>query len=602
MPLTPESASRRRLAAVRLLVEVVGFAVVLFVTRFVARPYLLAQLEGDECHAGGIAVDWLAHGFRFPFLVYGQTEYDNASFFGGILAAGAFSLLGRNLLALKLVPLLFSTASAVATLRLLRGCLEELGLTSRRVRWVATAVLVIAIALAPLTVTFCSALEIFSHSSSAAVNTLLLALFSCHVRTRSAMGAAGRWALVGLALFLTKGTILIVPVLAVVEIVLARRSPRQLAAACGGFFLGALPELLMVVQRHGIGWAVLIFRTEENSRKFPQAFLTDLWTLSENRVELLAVWTLAIAAGVAMLIRSLRRRSGTQLSRGNALATGGSPPVTLALVVGVTLLHLAMLAVMAQGGLADAYASYGYPTLVVLLAVLVASICAQAAVRWGEAGGTWISIAAIAVTLVLFRLDTATWELATLRSLWRDRPSAACSWRLAEGFGREYRAGLAPPGRSLEQHVIERCRSLAEEDQVLNCIGGIARVLLHRGGMVAEAQVAELSESERRAYAYYSGIHMGGDTSPCEHFTSADLRAECVGAVRLDCLAFADSYMRLVAAQNIGRPRCNLHEPPMNGYWSVLRADLLERPAGNPPSAAVRALMKGCTSVVDECY
>ncbi|MFN8644254.1 MAG: hypothetical protein U0802_22320 [Candidatus Binatia bacterium] len=91
-----------------------GFAALFFLTRFVARGYLAPQMD-QECHIGGIAVDVLTHGVRFPLLAYAPNEYDNGSFFSGLLAALSFTVLGRRLLALKLVTHLISAAGAVAT-------------------------------------------------------------------------------------------------------------------------------------------------------------------------------------------------------------------------------------------------------------------------------------------------------------------------------------------------------------------------------------------------------------------------------------------------------------------------------------------------------
>ena len=111
--------------AARLLAELAGFAALLFITRDVERGHLVPQMD-QECHIGGIAVDVLAHGVRFPLLVYAPNEYDNGSFFSGLLAAVSFSLLGRSVLAFKLVTHVISAAGAVATLWLLRSCLQEL--------------------------------------------------------------------------------------------------------------------------------------------------------------------------------------------------------------------------------------------------------------------------------------------------------------------------------------------------------------------------------------------------------------------------------------------------------------------------------------------
>src|SRR5262249_13267488 len=144
-------------------VELAGFAILLFVARFVARGHLI-PLTDQECYIGGIAVDVSAHGVRFPLLVYAPNEYDNGSFFSGLLAAVAFGLLGRSVLALKLVPHLIAAAGAVATLSLLRRCLEEMGLTARRERYAATMTLLATLALAPTVVTALSTYAVGNHA------------------------------------------------------------------------------------------------------------------------------------------------------------------------------------------------------------------------------------------------------------------------------------------------------------------------------------------------------------------------------------------------------------------------------------------------------
>jgi hypothetical protein len=588
-----------------LFAEFTGFAALLFITRFVARGHLVPRMD-QECHIGGIAIDVLAHGVRFPLLVYAPNDYDNGSFFSGLLAAVSFSLLGRRVLALKLVTHLISAASAVATLWLLRRCLEEVGLTSRLARWTATVALVVAIALAPRVVTLVSTYAVGNHAEGSAIDTLLLVLFARGMNTRSATRAAALWALVGFGLYLNKGTVLVIPLLGAAELVVGWRSFRRLAAAFGGLVLGSLPELLVILQRHGGGWATIASKAERNVQGFPYAFIDDVLALADHRIELLAGWALALSLGVALLVRSLRYGEWRHdASSGAVLPSFGSPPVTLALVVGLTCLHLAALTVMAQGGL-DAYAVYEYPTLVVLFSVLVAAGCAHAAARWGERAGTWVGVTAIGLTLVLYRPDAVSWGFATVSTLWRDRAGAACAWRFAEGFEREHDNGLAPPGGTREQYAIARCRSLSEQSQVLDCIGGIARELNWRQhGTVPGEPPAGLSAPERRAYAYYYGTHRKGDATPCSQFSSPELTALCAAAVQLECLHFGDIYTRIASGHGLGRPRCAVTEAPMDGYWASLRLDLLTRTGGTRPDPAPSwgdEDLRSCQAVLDECY
>lgn len=586
-------------AVLRMLAEVAGFAVLLFVARFLARAHLIPQSD-QECHIGGIAVDVLAHGIRFPLLAYAPNEYDNGSFFSGLLTAGSFSILGRNVLALKLATHVIAAAGAVAALWLLRACLSELGLTARRVRWVAAAALVIAFACAPRVITLTTMNGVGNHAEGAAIDTILLAVFAYGVQSPSVAGAALRWALVGVALYLNKGTALAIPVLAVAEVAVAWPYRHRLVAATAGFTLGAVPELLVVAQRHALGWATMAAKPERGARTFPGLFLDDLLFLGEYRIGLLAAWALALAIGIVLFVRAARRFT----SRRPAATIAGAP-VALGLVVGFTCLFLVALSAMAQGGL-DAYEIYGYSTLVVLYALALAWACARATARRGA--GLRFAAGAIVVTLLLYRPDAIVGGLGPVAALRQNQAGAACGWRFGEGFAREHDHGLAPHGLTRVEHTIARCRSLSAPTLALDCIGGMARELAwRRGGKVDGAPPTDLSPTERRAYAYFYGTHRKGNEESCRDFVDPDLTTDCRAAVQLECLVFGDLYTRVRTGRSLPRPQCALADPPMNGYWAAMRRDLLARPTGPAPpiltgSASPDADLRACRTVFEACY
>jgi hypothetical protein len=275
------------------------------------------------------------------------------------------------------------------------------------------------------------------------------------------------------------------------------------------------------------------------------------------------------------------------------------------MVVGFTGMHLAALTVMAQGG-PDAYATYSYPALVVLLALLVAWACAGVESRWGTRAATLAAMVTTALTVFVYRPDALAWKPDAVSALWHDRDAAACSWRFAEGFEREYRHGLAAAGTTPEQYAIDRCRSLSDPDQVLDCIGGIARELhWRRGGKVDGEPPAGLDSAERRAYAYHWGTHRVGDLAGCAEFRSPELVDECVAAVRLECLVFADVLSRFAFGRRISGPRCDLPAPPMNAYWASARRDLLARSPGERPELPPGPGdpdMRACEPVLSACY
>jgi len=593
------------MSAARLLATLAGFAALFLVTRFIARGHL-APLMDQECHIGGIAIDVAAHGVRFPLLAYAPNEYDNGSLVSGLLAAMSFAVLGRSLFALKMVTHIIVAAGAVATLWLLRACLAELGLMSRRARWTAVGVLLVALAVAPRVVTLVSMYAVGNHAEGSALNTILLALFAHRARARSALRTGILWALVGLALYVNKGTLLVVPVLGAAELALSWRTRGRLLAAAAGLCLGALPELLVIAQRHAMGWAQMAQKAGHSAPAFPVAIAESVLTLAEYRSGLCVAWMLAIAFGSIAVARSLRGAPAGGATRRPGEVAAVRAPIALALVVAVTWAHLVALSVMAVGGL-DAYTLYGYPTLAVLLALMAAWGSQRIAVGWGAAAGTAAGVAAVALALFLYRPDSLTWETDTIAALWRNRAGAACSWRFAEGFEREYLHGLAPPGRSRGEHAIERCRTLSEPAQVLDCIGGIARELNWRhGGRVAGEPPAGLSADERRAYAFHYGTHRRGDAAPCGDFTAPELRAECVTATQLDCLVFGDVYTRVYAGRGLGRPRCDVGEPPFDGYWREMRRELFARGDGSgpdlPTAAAADNDLSGCRAVFERCY
>lgn len=589
----PRPSSR----ALSLLAQFAAFALLLFAARFLARGHLAVQTD-EMCHVGAIAVDVLAHGVRFPLPAYAPVEYNNGSLVSGMLDAGLFALLGRRVLVLKLLPLFVWAAGAVACLALLRRALDELGVRDGAARGAGIAALVIGLALAPFTVTLESMVTVGfgSPAEGTPMNLVLLALFASGWARRAAWRTLLLWALFGAVFYVNKGTLLVLPVLAVAQLLLAWRAPAQLAAAAAGFVLGEMLDVLRLIERGSLGWSGIADTAQRHAVNFPYAAFDSLLTLADFRPTLLAAWGLALLVGGALLWRVATRW----------WAAGAAPeraPLALGLIGGVAWLHLAMLSVMARGGI-DAYAVYGYPTLVLSVAVAVAWLCHRAAARWGAARGRAAALATVAVLLVLYRPDALTWGGPVVAELWRDRDGAACSWHLAEGFEREGRVGMVGRDPAADAHVIARCRSLAGEDQVLDCIGGIARTMqVRRGDRVAGAPPAALTPAEQRAFAFYYGVHRDGDASSCDDFSDAALRADCAAAVRLECLAFADISARVYEARRVAPPRCPLPEPPLPGYWSAARTALLTSP-GDMPAHGARKIgkMDGCRGVFEECY
>jgi hypothetical protein len=420
--------------------------------------------------------------------------------------------------------------------------------------------------------------------------TILLAVFARRLHTRSAARTAAFWAIVGIMLYLNKGVFLVLPVIIAAEIVLAWHARRRLAVALGALVLGLLPELVIIVQRHGSGWARMASKASRGSQGFPYAFLNSLWFLAEYRVELVTVWLLALATGIVLLIRK---------SNNTAL------PLTLAMVVGVSCIHLLELTVMARSGL-DGYVTYGYPTLVILFSLLAGLVSARGEARWGERAAAWAGVAIVAITFVLYRPHAVSWDYDRAVALWQNRAGAACSWRFAEGFERLYDHSVSQAAMSREQYALERCRTLSDRAQILDCIGGIAREMTWRHqSQVQEATLADFDAAERRAYAYHYGIHRKGHGARCGDLNDPDLEALCLAAVKLECLVYGDVYTRIATDHGLAQPQCDIAEPPMDGYWAAMRRDLMTRSDGGMPDLS-RAWgddnLDPCKPIFAACY
>ena len=575
----------------------VGFFALLFAARFLARGHLIPRLD-QECHIGGIGVELLAHGIRFPLLAYAPNEYDNGSFFSGLVTAGFFAVLGRSYLTLKLVTHTFAAMGATAAAWLLWGCLDDLRVTSRRARWAAVAALVVAFVSAPRLVTVTSLYAVGTHTEGAAINTLLLALFAWRIRRPGGLLVFAYWCVVGLSLYLNKATVLVLLVTGSAEVLLSwrrgagegapaglRARAREWAIVLAGLALGLLPELLVVGGRGGLGWLMMSSKASRHAANFPHAFLNSLTGLTDGHADVLAAFFVTIVVSCALAWRS----------RGP----------TLALVVGTSVVHLALLTVMAQEG-PDRYVIYGHASFVVLLGALVGLAVERGSARWGARAGALLGFATVAGVALLARPDAVTSGVAMVATLARDRDGGVCSWRFAEGFLREAHHGLAAQGIAAEAHQLARCRSLSEEDQVLDCVAGIARELTwRRKGRVTGAPPDGLTERERLAYAFGYGAHRRGDEAPCADFHDTALQSACRGAVTLDCLSFGDLYSGLTLGRHLGRPRCDVAEPPMDGFWAALRRDLAARRPEERGGVSFRRgieELQSCGAILDACY
>jgi hypothetical protein len=126
-----------------------------------------------------------------------------------------------------------------------------------------------------------------------------------------------------------------------------------------------------------------------------------------------------------------------------------------------------------------------------------------------------------------------------------------------------------------------------------------------RGEHVRGAPPAALSADERRVYAYHYGTHRFGDDRACADFDDPALAAECRAAVRSECLVFGDALTRLGERRPIGRPSCELAEPPDQAFWAAVQRDFLSRPPGagpDVPETTSRDALEACRATYAACF
>ncbi len=608
MPTASRFVSRYARTAALIVGLTAFFVVVLFIARYMARGHLALCIE-EECSGGGVAVEVLAHGVRYPLSVYAQNTYDNGSFVSGLVTAALFSVFGRRALTFKLEPLIVSAAAAVAILALVALCLRELQITDRRARRAGFAAAVIGIVIAPRYATIFSMIGIGpgSHIEGAAVETIVLALFAWRVHRRSVAETAALWVVIGALFWLNRGMIFILPVLAAMQLVVSRRRLAAAIAMLVGFAVGVTPDWIAMAAGHDSGWHDLIWKFQQRLQMMPRPFVESMVLFGDGRIELLGSWALALAAATALCVRYWRSSAGAD-GTGGATCEGtgcAGRPVILTLLVGVTWYSLAVLLVVAVGGV-DPYALHLLAPITVLVASVVGWLCAWVTARWGERSGVVAAFATMAAMLCAYRPDALSWEVQPVQALWHDETGAVCSYRFGEGFMRrrdEYWQGRWTAEGV--QDAIAGCRSLSEREQVLDCIGGTTYLWLRVRELETVGMLpAGLDDDEARAFAYYFGIR---NNTECDGFGDRTLQDACKAAARLACLVQADRAMRIASGRYLGRPHCDIQEPPMQAFWAARRVELLNRPAGSPADVAMFADEKSgtestCLAAYRDCY
>lgn len=514
---------------------------------WVVRVYLLADLpesSPETCHTGAIASDLLDHGMRFPFRAYTPETYENGIVLEGIFAAPLFALLGRNLLALKVLAHAFASISAVMGLSLLERVLDDLGATRRSTRAAAQAAYLVLTAFAPRLFSYKMLDALGDHNEATALTMVLLVLFARDREAPSRARLIALWGCAGFFAFWEKGTLMATALAAVHSAMCAWRERalwRRTAVSAAIFLVAYAPG----IHAHlATGFADASTVASKFVGDLPSALRHAALTVFVSRVMPPAL--LGYFATLFYLARTGWKMRGTR--------------ALLPYLAAYVFLHLAL--VLYSKSDLGFYYLYGFPVVILVPAVWVARGGERLAARRSLA--PWMAHAACTALLAVGLLPDLRFDLGHVRALRAERDRAVCHWR----FGRAF--WLSSPDA---EAALARCRVFGG-DETLACVSGIAY------GNRPIALRAIRDPRERAAFVFGVGRSSiaANEEGTCEMmFTRPDDLAMCANGRRWEWLFYQDLIEREVCLPSFGRPMCDV-EVPFGGFEVSQRDRWMRRP------------------------
>lgn len=556
--------------------RVVAVALALALARMVLRGQLLV-LTNEECHTGGVALEVLRHGLRFPLGAYTPEFYENGIVIQGLLAVPFVAAFGPTLLALKLLSLCVSTAQALLGLSLVRAVARELDPEAKTSSAVAQVAWLALFALGPPMFTY-KAMDALGDENEAV--TLSLAILLGYLR---ALGRRDAWRAAlffgaGLAAFWQKGTLLATAVVGLHAIARAvkGRDPRAALGRDAIAFATGMVPAVVAAQRTGLRDVGTVAEKFSFGAELLQRMLGGL-----AQFILIPPLALAVLAAWVAWGRWLKRLRGLDSA--------------VTLLASYVFAHLALMPFLLGEGHVD-YFQYGYPLWIVPVAVGVTRAGAAAArrrhvsPRWGAAAAGALA-ALIAFPIVDVRLAR---DWARLR-----QPGlGACAWR----FGRAF----LHANDDRRDEAARWCRRLDGRD-ALDCVSGLGFEAGREPDRMRATLPFDGTSEERLAFAFGAGRMAASrreGIAACAAFTDAPERDACERGFAWDCVLFTDLFVSLLTQRRMPRVACEIPDPGVGPFEQAAVEQWRRRPTGRGPDLASQRGYAdwACRPVIDRCF
>jgi len=562
-----------------------GLGVIIFLILAMKRLVLrsgLAALSPEACHTGGLAEEFLRHGFSLPLFAYAPEPYEPGIVIEGILAVPYFALFGHSRLALLLLTLTISTFSALAAVALLRRLEADLGWFSPRRNALAIGAFLLLLVTSSHFFLFKSIDPLGDHNEAALCIFVILLLLFRRIENSSMKRRAALWIVAGLLNSIHMGSLLATGLAAAHEARCLRPSRKAilgLLGSAGAYLLGLTPGIWLTLNTEFSNIAFV------EDKFFHAGFIESLLVQADS-----FFFFLDQKLAVAILIVCAWMAYGLWWFRGRGR-------IYVGYLAAYVFLHLA--AVAFTGKIQPDYFLHAYAIWLFPIALGAAWLADRGSTRWRRFGA--MGATALAIGLVMAPRLYPDWKLTAALS--REGVKAVCHWRLGRAF-LHYQMWTENLGsRDAAQPAAQMCRTLGGE-AALACLSGIA----------FEGQaLPDLREEEALAYAFGWGRRLGradGRLESCAIFAEGPERTSCEAGAKLECLAYFNLFKR-----RLPRPDCEIPEVPFAGYMQDLRHDLMHDrpPAGQSDSwfapresdLVTRLFvdeMRGCGRILAECY
>jgi hypothetical protein len=548
-------------------------AAILFVFRLLLRPSLVL-VTPEECHTGGIATEILHHGFRFPLLAYTPEHYENGIILQGLAAIPFFAVFGANVLALKLLSLVASTAVLLLGWSLLESVLRENEGQKETSATVIRVVYLVLLLLAPTWFVYESLDALGDENEATALSMALFVLLARRMTAPSTLRTVTLWCCAGFFAFLHKGTLLVSALAGLYELNQWWRSTARLRHGGRVLFplaLGASPAIYAMVRSGFSDFATVGSKFQSPGlAASARAFFGSTWKFFDQNAPLTAI---VVASFLWATFRAFRQRR-----------------LTLSVLLGLySWAHLGLMWLALPRGHFD-YFHYGYPVMALWAALGIGALWSMASrfvrgsrLQWSLPVGLVVLLGCM--TIPSLRVWSLPQQTPRLLRLLGEKDRAVCSWR----FGRAFLRTAPDPGVAADW-----CR-LLDTPQSLDCLAGLG---------FERQELARGSPEERQAWAFGRGREItshSSSTVSCSNL-QPDAQQSCEAGAQWECLAYLD----LISSINMGlvtpRPACPFNSLPYAGAAQGWAHEWALRPEPDPNVQLPIPDSGECSALLARCF